>query len=132
MVARSTLAFGFAASLFAVSLSAGAESQLCAKQTLLVDATAVSIRLCAPPAVVGEGGVIHVPLTENIATKAAVFERTVDLEFLAGNEVSRSIDDVPLARLGFGKEALHLTIARTPQSIVLEHALLLPGAVPLK
>jgi hypothetical protein len=132
MGTRSTLAFGFAASAFAVSLSAGAQDQVCYKQALVVDATPVNTQLCAPTDVVGQDGVIHVPVSETLSTKTASFQRTVDLEFLAGNEVSRSIDDVPLARLGFGKEALHLTIARTPQSIVLEHALLLPGAIPLK
>ena len=132
MVTRSTLAFGFAASAFAVSLSAGAQDQICYKQALVVDATPVNTLLCAPSGVVGQDGVIHVPVAETLSTKSASFGRTVDLEFLAGDEVSRSIDDVPLARLGFGKEALHVTIARTPTSIALEHALLLPGAIPLK
>jgi hypothetical protein len=132
MISRSTLAFGFAASAFAAPLSAGALDQVCAKQTLVIDGTPVNIQLCAPTALVGDGGVIHVPVSESLSTKASAFARTVDLEFLAGDEISRSIDDVPLARLGFGKEALHVTIARTPNSIALEHALLLPGAIPLK
>jgi hypothetical protein len=135
MVARTTLASAVAAwALAATPAAAAQQNQLCATQALVVDAAAVTVVLCAPPgAAAGDDGLVHLPLSETISTKTASFERTTELDFLPGGEVSRSIDDVPLARLGFGKEeALHLTIAHTPSSLRLEHVLLLPEAVPLK
>jgi len=134
MVARSTLAFAFAATVFTVAVSAAAQSQICSRETLVIDAAPVLIVLCALPAPTPTGGaaVVLIPVSESLSTKAASFARTVDLQFLAGSEVSRSIDDVPLARLGFANESLHLTISRTPGALHLEHALLLPGALPLK
>jgi hypothetical protein len=134
MVARSTLSFAFAALVFTVVASAAAQSPGCSRETLVVDAAPVLVVLCALPAPTpsAEAAVVLIPVSETLSTKASVFARTVELQFLAGSEVSRSIDDVPLARLGFGAESLHITVARTPGALRLEHALLLPGAIPLK
>jgi hypothetical protein len=45
--------------------------------------------------------------------------------------VSRGVDDVPLNPLGLSS-TLHLTLTYADGKVSVEHALLLPGAVPLK
>ena len=59
------------------------------------------------------------------------FSRTVTFDALAGSDYSRTIDDLPLARVGIEK-SLHLTIRYKLGSVRLEHALLVPGAIALK
>jgi hypothetical protein len=53
------------------------------------------------------------------------------IDIVDGAPVTRAVDDIPLTDLGSNKQ-LHITIAYRSGSAVLEHALLLPGAVVLK
>ena len=78
-----------------------------------------------------DGHRIVVTIAETLSSGPTSFTRDVTLDFLAGAEVSRTIDDVPLAKLGM-ERTLHLTIGYRSDSIRLEHALLVPGAIPLK
>ena len=48
-----------------------------------------------------------------------------------GAAVSRAVDDVALTPLGINA-TLHLTLAYRGGAVAIEHALLLPGATPLK
>ena len=57
--------------------------------------------------------------------------REVALDYFAGADYSRAIDDAPLQRFGIAK-TLHMTIGYKPGSVRLEHALLVPGAIALK
>jgi hypothetical protein len=57
--------------------------------------------------------------------------RPLTIDVVKGATITRAVDDVPLADLGSAKQ-LHLTIAYRNGEAVLEHALLLPGAVVIK
>lgn len=108
-------------------------ADVCSHDTLTVDGVPVTVAVCAtePAAAGASGKAVLLPATETLSTKDESFVRTTSLEFLTGEELSRTIDNVPLAKLGIPK-SLHLTLAHKPGSLVLEHALLIPGAVTLK
>jgi hypothetical protein len=104
----------------------------CSHDTLAVDGASIAVSLCATPeARRGAGRPIPVAVDESFRTQRGGFTRSVSLEFLAGSDVSRTIDDVPLSALGIAK-TLHLTLSYRDGVVRIEHALLLPGAVPLK
>jgi hypothetical protein len=105
----------------------------CSSDTFGIDGHAVLVRICAPaPGAVGEKGKpAPVQLRETFSTGGTSFERTVSLHSVDGAASSRTIDDVPLDKLGIAK-TLHLTIGYKPGGVTLERALLVPGAVPLK
>jgi hypothetical protein len=106
----------------------------CSQDVFTIDGRSVSVSLCADEAGTHrspDGRRIIVTVAESFATSGATFERSVALDFLAGAEFSRTIDDVPLDKLGIAR-TLHLTIGYRPGTVRLEHALLVPGAVALK
>jgi hypothetical protein len=71
-------------------------------------------------------------ITETFKNARSSFNRNSSIEILAGVGPSRIVEDVSLAPLGLSY-ILHLTLAlREGMGIYIEHALLLPGAVPLK
>lgn len=116
------------------TVPAGAQGDACSRDTLTVDGSPVEVTLCVPPSPVarkGEGKAVSVSVSETFAAGGATFSRSVPLDFLEGSETSRTIDDVPLHKLGI-KKALHLTIAYRAGTVHLEHAMLVPGAVSLK
>jgi hypothetical protein len=106
----------------------------CSSDTFSIDGSALTVQLCTggpfakAPATPKPGSA---SIVETFSTHDASFSQTTSVEYLAGAEVSRTLDDVSLARLGISK-TLHLTIAYKPGSAKLEHALLIPGAVVLK
>ncbi len=73
----------------------------------------------------------RVTVTETFVRGPQRLSRPLNIDVVSGAAVTRAVDDVPLAELGSNK-ALHLTIAYRNGRAVLEHALLLPGAVVLK
>lgn len=106
----------------------------CSHDVFTIDGRSVSVSLCADDAGMRrspDGRRIIVTVAESFATNGPTFERSVPLDFLAGAEFSRTIDDVPLDKLGIAR-TLHLTIGYRPGTVRLEHALLVPGAVALK
>lgn len=106
----------------------------CSRDVFKVDGTSLEVTLCVPPAAGarrGEGTPVKVGVSETFSANGESFSRTVPLEFLDGGETLRTIDDVPLAKLGIPK-SLHLTIGYRPGSVRLEHAMLVPGAISLK
>jgi hypothetical protein len=125
------LLLGLPMALCAVSFADAAD--VCSHDALTVDGTAVTVQICAtePAKAVASGKTASLPVTETLSAKDQSFVRTTTLDFLGGEEPSRTIDNVPLAKLGIPK-TLHLTLAHKPGSLVLEHALLIPGAVTLK
>ena len=113
----------------------GAQPEGCSQDTLRVDDVPLEVSLCVPP--LGEGrkreesASVNVSVTERFAARGQSFSRVVPLEFMAGAQTSRTMDDVALGKLGI-ERTLHLTIVYKPGHAHLEHAMLLPGAVPLK
>lgn len=106
----------------------------CSSDVFAIDGKPVTVAVCAPPAAAtGSGGKpARVPVVETLTAGAnRSWSRAVTLDFLAGTEISRSIDDIPLADIGISK-TLHLTIGYKPGTVRVERAMLIPGAIPLK
>lgn len=126
------------AAALALALSLGTASAAvpegCSSDAFAIDGSQVTVQVCLggpsakAPATPRSGSV---SLVETFSTHDASFSQTTSVDYLAGAEVSRAIDDVSLARLGIAR-TLHMTIAFKPGSAKLERALLIPGAVVLK
>ena len=123
-----------AAALAAASPAAAPRvPESCSSDTFSIDGHSVGVQVCAPsdPPRSEKGKRDSIVLRETISSGGTSFVRTTSLEYLDTAETSRTIDDVPLDKLGIAK-TLHLTIGYKPGAVRLEHALLVPGAVPLK
>ena len=110
----------------AASASALAQGENCTHDSLAIDGTATAATFCVagPPAA-------RVTVTERFVRGDKRLSRPLTIDVVDGATITRAVDDVPLAELGSDKQ-LHLTIAYRAGAAVLEHALLLPGAVVLK
>ncbi len=122
-----------AAALAAATPAAPRGAESCSNDAFSVDGHALAVQICAPAAapVPEKGKRAIVSLRETVSSGGVSFVRSTTFEYLPGAESSRTIDDVPLSGLGIAK-TLHLTIGFKPGDVHLEHALLIPGAVPLK
>jgi hypothetical protein len=98
----------------------------CSHETFPVGGQSVAVTVCAGAPDSGK----TVAVTETFKGAATSFNHTTSVDVLPG-ATSRSIDDVSLAPLGL-QYTLHLTLAYRDAAVTIEHALLLPGAVPLK
>jgi hypothetical protein len=103
----------------------------CSRDTLAVDGIPVAIALC----VVASHGpdanrTIAVTLAETFSARGTSFSRTANLDFFNGY-TARAIDDVSLERLGMPR-SLHLSLDYRGGTVTVAHALLLPGAIPLR
>jgi hypothetical protein len=99
----------------------------CSREVFPVAAQAVSVTVCAGAPDSGK----TVAVTETFKNAKASFDQTTSIEVLPGAAASRAVQDVSLAPLGL-QFTLHLTLAYREAAVTIEHALLLPGAVPLK
>jgi hypothetical protein len=107
---------------------------ICSNDVFTIDERPVSVALCVAetePKRTSDGRRYVVTIAESLSSRGTTFNRDVTLDFLAAAELSRTLDDVPLEKLGING-TLHLTIAYRPGTIRLEHALLIPGAKALK
>jgi hypothetical protein len=108
---------------------------VCSNDSFSIDGRQVAVALCiadnVAPKRSPDGKRTIVTISERLASNGQSFSREVVLDFLAGAELSRTIDDLPLDKIGIGKQ-LHLTIGYRSGSVQLEHALLIPGAIALK
>lgn len=94
--------------------------------------TPVTIGYCVDGAVRSAGGdEIVVPTVASYGAPGGSFSRTRRLHFVAGEGVSRVIENLDLARLGLAG-TLHLTLAYSGGLIHVEGALLTPGAITIK
>lgn len=113
-----------------VFLTAGAaalaQGENCTRDTFSIDGTPTSATFCVtgPPAA-------RVTVTESFSRGTQHLTRQLAIEVVDGASITRAVDTVPLDELGSNKQ-LHLTIAYRGGQAVLEHALLLPGALVLK
>jgi hypothetical protein len=107
--------------------AAGAQpADRCSHDTFTIGGQRVAVNVCAPLAP-SEGAV---PVRETV-TGASTITQATTIQILSGAAVSRGVDDVPLNPLGLSS-TLHLTLTYADGKVSVEHALLLPGAVPLK
>ncbi len=114
--------------LAASTVSALAQpAQRCSHETFAVGGQPVTVTVCAGP----PDGAKTVAVSETFKGATTSFNHTVSIEVLPGAAASRAVDDVALAPLGL-QYTLHLTLAYREAAVTIEHALLLPGAVPLK
>jgi hypothetical protein len=102
-------------------------AQRCSRETFPVGGQPVAITVCAGAPDSGK----TVAVTETFKNAATSFTHTTSIEVLKGAAASRATDDVSLAPLGL-QFTMHITLAYREAGVVIEHALLLPGAVPLK
>jgi|HubBroStandDraft_6_1064221.scaffolds.fasta_scaffold418791_2 hypothetical protein len=118
--------------------------QSCSDDTFQIEGHAVRVSICAPvalpaPAAPPKGRGEResrdvrpqLALQESFSSGGASFSRSLPVEIVEGSDRSRALDDVPLDKLGISK-TLHLTIGFRLGSVQLEHALLVPGAIPLR
>ena len=105
----------------------GQPAQRCSRETFPVGGQPVTVTVCAG----APNGAKTVAVTETFKNAATSFSHTASIEVLPGAAASRAVDDVSLAPLGLNY-TLHLTLVHREASVSIEHALLLPGAVPLK
>lgn len=120
----------FAAVLALLVLTAGAAGaqgqQRCSRESFPVNGHAIAVTVCAAAP---QGS--HVAVSETFARGAQSFGRSTTIDVLPGADVSRAVDDASLTPFGI-PYTLHLTLAYRGGGVAIEHALLLPGAVPLK
>ena len=109
----------------AVALPAAAQPR-CDRQTFAISGDAVTVTACAAPPASGE-----VAVAETVARGAATSTHTATIALVSGAAVSRGVDDLPLAPLGLSG-TLHLALAYRNGAATIEHAMLLPSAIPLK
>ena len=102
-------------------------AQRCSRDAFPVAGQSVAVTVCAGAP---DGGKT-VAVTETFKNATASFNHSTSIEVLPGAAVSRAVDDISLAPLGL-QYTLHLTLAHREAAVTIEHALLLPGAVPLK
>ncbi len=134
MFMRTLAMVAFTASVGALALARPSSSERlkCTHETLTIKSTPVRITLCVPPAGVGEPGrPIQLPVTESFSSPKRTFSQTSSLEFLAGEEPSRVIEEVALEKLGINGH-LHLTLVLRQAAVHVEGAMLTPGAITLK
>lgn len=98
----------------------------CSHATFAVDGASLSATLCVP----AEAGA-SVTVSESFTRGGSSFDASLPFEAVPGATVSRTVQDVLLAAIGSPK-TLHLTIRYENGVASIEHALLLPGAIPLK
>jgi hypothetical protein len=107
--------------------AAGAQpGDRCSHDTSTIGGQRVAVNVCAPPAPT-DGAV---PVHETVTGPTTITQAT-SIQILTGAAVARGVDDVPLSPLGLSS-TLHLTLMYADGKVGIEHALLLPGAVPLK
>jgi hypothetical protein len=117
---------GTTVAFLAAGATALAQGENCTHDSLAVDGTPIAATFCvAGPAAA------HVMVTETFVRGAQRLTRPLTIDVVHGASVTRTVDDVPLTDLGSSKQ-LHLTLAYRGGEAVLEHALLLPGALVLK
>ena len=130
---RALLASSLAFVLLPAALALPAVADPCSHRALTIEGMAVEVTLCATaqhPGASPAGKTLEVAVQEEFKGPKGSFSRATTLEFLGGVAVSRTIDDVAIDRLGLSR-TLHMTLALREGNLTLEHAMLLPGAVPI-
>ncbi len=74
---------------------------------------------------------LAVPVTATYSAPGGSFSRAVELHFVAGERVSRVLENLNLRPLGI-EGTLHLTLAYAGGVVRIEGAMLTPGAVTIK
>jgi hypothetical protein len=121
LLAATTVAF-----LTTASIALAQSSDRCTHDVLTVDGTPIDATFCA-----SAPAVARVTVTETFTRGTQTISRPLPIDLVSGATVTRAVDDVPMTEFASPK-TLHLTIAYQNGTAILEHALLLPGAIVLK
>lgn len=116
-----------AAGIVPVYAQPGQPASRCSHEMFPVGGQSVAVTVCAGAPDSGQ----TVAVAETFKTGAASFNHTGSIAVLPGASASRAVEDIALAPLGLAY-TLHLTLAYRDAGVIIEHALLLPGAIPLK
>ncbi len=111
---------------------ASAQAGRCTREMLPVKGIPLTASYCVAgesPVPAGHDLTLHV--TETYATSRGSFTQQSTLQFIAGESVSRVIEDVALNRVGL-EGTLHLTLVYRAGLVRVESALLTPGAITIK
>jgi hypothetical protein len=128
MIRRSAIFFVFAASTMPAALRAAP----CTQETLHVEGSPVTVEYCIDGALrTGGSEEIIVPVTATYSAPGGTLQRSTQLHFMAGEGISRVLESLDLARVGL-TGTLHLTLAYSRGLVLLEGALLTPGAITIK
>lgn len=111
-----------------LGLPASGQSEHCTSDRLSIDGITVTAGFCVPAQPAAS---VSVSVSETFTAHGKTVSKTTPLAVMSGARVSRMIDDVDLTALGV-KSTLHMTLAYRAGSVELEHALALPGAIPVK
>ncbi|HZZ00191.1 MAG TPA: hypothetical protein VFE36_11500 [Candidatus Baltobacteraceae bacterium] len=118
--------------ILVAAMRPAAAAPACTQEMLSVRGTPVTIGYCVEGAARSAGGdEIVVPTVASYGAPGGSFSRTRQLHFVAGEGVSRVIENLDLGRLGLNG-TLHLTLAYSGGLIRVEGALLTPGAITIK
>lgn len=119
----------------ALSLGGSASAQSggrCTRETLNVHGTPLTAAYCVTSVGAARAGrELPVSVTETYSTPKGAFSHGAVLQFIAGEEASRVIEDVALQRFGMAG-MLHLTLLYRGGAVRIESAMLTPGAITIK
>jgi len=121
------LAAFLAAGIVPAYAQPGQPASRCTHDAFPVGGQSVTVTVCAGAP---DGG-RTVAVAETFKTATASFNHSGSIAVLPGAAASRGVEDVALTPLGLAY-TLHLTLAYRDATVSVEHALLLPGAIPLK
>lgn len=123
---------GAIAVLAALCTSAAGAQTGCTTDTLRVRGTPVTVGYCIRGAPHSDGAdEVIVPVTASYTAPGGGFSQNRDLHFIAGENVSRILEKLPLERLGM-RGVLHLTLSYAGGVVRVDGALLTPGGITIK
>jgi hypothetical protein len=112
--------------------TAAAQAGRCTRETFPVKGLPLTVSYCvSAETTAASGHDLPVAVIENYSTSRGSFSQQSTLQFIAGESVSRVIEDVALAKLGL-EGTLHLTLVYHGGLVRVESALLTPGAITIK
>jgi hypothetical protein len=104
----------------------------CTQEALTVEGKPVAVGYCVTGAARSNGSdELVVPVAASYSGPGGALRVSVQLHFIAGERVSRVIQNLDLTKLGL-TGTLHLTLAYSSGLVRLEGALLTPGAITIK
>lgn len=119
----------------ALSLGAAAQAQPaghCTREVLNVRGTPLTVSYCVTgSAQAAPGHDLPVRVSQSYTTPRGAYTDESTLNFIAGEESSRVIQDLPLDKVGL-QGTLHLTLLLHGGLVRVDSAMLTPGAVTIK
>ena len=133
IVVATALALSLPVVAFSLAQRAAAQpANRCTHETLDVRGTPLTASYCVEvlgPAAPGRD--LPVKVSESYSTPHGSWSQDATLSFIAGEDSSRVIQDLPLDRVGL-QGTLHLTLVLHGGAVRIDSAMLTPGAVTIK